>query len=295
MAFNWSWASRAGDYAARDWAYDLLMSVEPYGVLFTNGDNDTFPLWYMQEVEGVRPDVTVIVGQYLQTTWYIKQLQRHTRSESQRHFNEGIAPGLYAAAALPAEPILSLEPEQMDQVGPVRLDQDLTVAFPGLAVTYPSGMVLDRSHQLALLIIRDSIGERPIYFSAAGGMLNELGLGRWGVRHGLVTKLDLRNLEEPSPHLVQGSPDYGGDWFDLERSLRLYDEVYLYRSILGRPLWQDRSTLNIPLQYYAMALLLADAASIAGTGSGVVERLRSEAEDFRLVSQGGALGLPGAP
>jgi hypothetical protein len=69
LALNGRWASRADDWAARDWARDLLASVEPYGVLFTEGDNDTFPLWYLQEVEGLRQDVTVIVGQYLGTDW----------------------------------------------------------------------------------------------------------------------------------------------------------------------------------------------------------------------------------
>src|SRR5690606_1397865 len=78
LVLNWSWASRAHDYSARDWAYNLLMSVEPYGVLFTNGDNDTFPLWYLQEVEGIRRDVTVIVMSYLNTPWYVKQLRQLT-------------------------------------------------------------------------------------------------------------------------------------------------------------------------------------------------------------------------
>ena len=75
LVFNYSRASRAQDYAARDWAYNLLMSVEPYGLLFTNGDNDTFPLWYLQEVEGIRRDVTVAVTSYLNTPWYVRQLR----------------------------------------------------------------------------------------------------------------------------------------------------------------------------------------------------------------------------
>ncbi|MEX0979772.1 MAG: DUF2723 domain-containing protein, partial [Gemmatimonadota bacterium] len=79
LFLNWGWASRAGDYSARDWAYNLLMSVEPYGILITNGDNDTFPLWYLQEVENHRQDVTVIVTSYLNTDWYVKQLRDLTR------------------------------------------------------------------------------------------------------------------------------------------------------------------------------------------------------------------------
>ena len=76
---NFDRASRGNDYAARDWGYNLLMSVEPYGLLFTNGDNDTFPLWYLQEVEGIRRDVTVAVVSYLNTHWYVKQLRELTR------------------------------------------------------------------------------------------------------------------------------------------------------------------------------------------------------------------------
>ena len=78
LALNWQWADRSRDYSARDWAHNLLMTVEPYGVIFTNGDNDTFPLWYLQEVEGIRRDVTVVVTSYFNIDWYVLQLKRIT-------------------------------------------------------------------------------------------------------------------------------------------------------------------------------------------------------------------------
>src|SRR5207249_6064647 len=71
---NWRAASHRGETFARDFAHDLLNSVEPYGILITGGDNDTFPLWYAQEVEHVRPDVTVAVTSLLNTDWYIHSL-----------------------------------------------------------------------------------------------------------------------------------------------------------------------------------------------------------------------------
>ncbi|MCI0751853.1 MAG: DUF2723 domain-containing protein, partial [Flammeovirgaceae bacterium] len=81
-AQGWDDHNRANRYFSVDSAINYLQSCEQQGVLFTGGDNDTFPLWYAQEVEGVRTDLRVIVLSYYNTDWYIAQsMRKHYESE----------------------------------------------------------------------------------------------------------------------------------------------------------------------------------------------------------------------
>jgi hypothetical protein len=73
---NWDDHDRSGRYLARDVAFNYLESCAPGAILFTNGDNDTFPLWYAQEVEGKRTDVRVCNLMLLNTDWYVEQMKR---------------------------------------------------------------------------------------------------------------------------------------------------------------------------------------------------------------------------
>ena len=72
---NWDDHDRSGRYTAKDYAKNYLDSCDENAILFTYGDNDTFPLWYMQEVEGYRTDIKVVNLSLLGTDWYIDQMQ----------------------------------------------------------------------------------------------------------------------------------------------------------------------------------------------------------------------------
>ncbi len=72
---NYHTQDRSGNYVAWDYSYNMLVTCEKDGIIYTNGDNDTFPLWYLQEVEYVRTDVRVANLSLLNTNWYVEQLK----------------------------------------------------------------------------------------------------------------------------------------------------------------------------------------------------------------------------
>jgi hypothetical protein len=79
---NWDDHNRSNRYTTRDVAINYLESCAPNAIIFTNGDNDTFPLWYAQEVEGVRTDIKVVNLSLLNADWYINNMMRRKTYEA---------------------------------------------------------------------------------------------------------------------------------------------------------------------------------------------------------------------
>ena len=103
---TWDDHDRSGRYAARDFAINYLESLEPNAIVFCNGDNDTFPLWYAQEVEGVRPDVRIINLSYLNSDWYANQHRMQSYDAAPAPFTytpEDIAYGKRDIAVIPRD------------------------------------------------------------------------------------------------------------------------------------------------------------------------------------------------
>jgi len=291
LLLNWKYASRAGDYAARDWAYNVLMSVDPYAIVFTNGDNDTFPLWYLQEVEGLRRDVTVIVYSYLATPWYTKQLRDLTKPcggldpladptviTCQRPFEPDNAIDIYDGKDWPAptRSILQMDDAEVESVpdcypvdnyGRCQLFAD-TVAVPigndveGLVAR---GDYLSRNDIVVLRILQTSAGDRPIYFASTTGTYEKFALQPWMVREGVALKLSPDDIQ-PSPTIMPLPPQarFSGNrllpfWVDVQKTAELLDSSYIYRDLTDWTFWPDLSTNGIPLQYYQAYAALANA------------------------------------
>jgi hypothetical protein len=289
LVANWSWANRNFDYSARDWAFNVLMSVEPFAVVFTNGDNDTFPLWYLQEVEGIRRDVTVIVMSYLNTPWYAKQLRDLTQpcppgvsAEDdptvilcQRQYRPEHGPGVYQELARPREPvgvtgaeprtgpptrsILPLTDDQIDQVAgtPPYLTREAQVfRAHNLETTIQANSVMVPSTIFLAQIIDASLDDRPIYFAMTTQAYEELNLRPFLIRQGVAMKLNDGPVEADEGRGIYEVPPSQlagviGPWIDVPRTEMLLSEVFMHRGGLPEEWghWADSATDGIPAYY----------------------------------------------
>jgi Protein of unknown function (DUF2723) len=250
LAGNWVTASRAHETMARDFAYDMLQSVEPYGILITAGDNDTFPLWYAQEVEGIRRDVTLANLSLMNTEWHLRQLRRRETPE----FDRAKAAAIWENYPVPPRPtssVLSLTEAEVDSLPEaMQVPAKGGIRFDSLQLEFGQDVLL-RQDLATIFLIRDNVGKRPIFFSwSDGGYPDQtLGLSPYLVSMGFVRKV------MPRPVVAKDSVvlSQGLGYVHLERNKRLLTEVYHWQTAArDRPRgWVDQPSGSI-LQLYSV-------------------------------------------
>ena len=270
LAGNHITASRAHESMARDLAHDILESVAPYGILITAGDNDTFPLWYAQEVEGVRPDVTLANLSLMNTRWHLRQLRRRVAPPFDVSRASVVWKDLWQRQDVPgwpagkpiAQPTGSVFPsltiDQLDQLPELsQIRPNQVVGFDSLVMQLnglqlgDGNTYLELSDLATIGLIKDNLHTRPIYFSWTAGLHpdNTLGLRPYLVTEGLVRRVNPAPVK-PSKSIVF-TPSLG--FVDLEQTDRLlWNAYHVDEAARVRPRgWVDPPSASI-LSIYAV-------------------------------------------
>ncbi|NIR51402.1 DUF2723 domain-containing protein [candidate division KSB1 bacterium] len=259
FGFNFHSHDRTGNYVAYDYSYNILQSCEPNAIIFTNGDNDTFPLWFLQYVYGIRKDVRVVNLSLLNTPWYIKQL-RDDEPKVPINFKDTQIDQLVAIPwqktqrikiPVPRKRVLEYLKEKEDNatVSPEDVADKPAIEFDLANTTEisqtPVILVQDR---MIVHIIGANQFRRPIYFAVTVSPQNMLGLN------------NRRNKELPNHLRMDGLVfqimPYGGpdEFISHEKLQTNLFEKFQYRNLNNPDVYYNDNIKGL-LQNYRSAFL----------------------------------------
>ncbi len=226
---NFTENMRRNDWIPYDYAYNLLMSCEKDGILFTNGDNDTFPLWFLQEAEGIRRDVRIVNLSLLNTLWYIRQLKEL----------EPKVPISFTDEYISSRLVLKLNPiEQSVQYKMPKAN--IPVQLPGR----DTKQLLRVQDQMVVNIVDANNWKKPIYFAVTVSNENLMGLRPYLQMQGLVYRC--------LPHIVSSEKAV-----NLERTMFLLNKVYRFRGLGDSKVPLSETTLKLVSNYSASFIQVA--------------------------------------
>ena len=267
---NYKEHDRSGLWVPWDYAYNLLNSCRPNAILFTNGDNDTFPLWFAQEVAGVRKDVRVVNLSLGNTDWYIKQML----------VNEPILKLSYTKETIDNDMVLdnssannpnhlvstwvrraeSLKPKLKERIDQMEASNFLSSADSAKLLQFKvnyqvwdafldwtkrnrSSMMLTQYKLVIDLALQNM--DRPIEISTTVGTSNFMGLEKYMVQEGMVY------------NFVKGDLTPKQNAFDAKMTANMIDSVYKFRGLGDGSAYINSETERLLSSYVSLYLQIS--------------------------------------
>ncbi|MBI3765104.1 MAG: DUF2723 domain-containing protein [Ignavibacteriales bacterium] len=273
---NWHEHDRSQNYIAWDYSYNLLQSCGPNAILFTNGDNDTFPLWYLQDVEGVRRDVRIVNLSLVNTSWYIHQLKTqmpHGTAKVSISFAEEQIDRITPIAWKPRQMDIPVTKEVINrytvadrpQQTSVSLTDSTTlkegkISFTMNGVPYRQDVRILRVQDIMVRdIIMANHWERPIHFAVTCSPDSKIGLDNYLWMQGLTYLLKPVKVALPE----------GGIDYDITAQNLLAKNVvpsktpqrgYIYRNLNNPNVYYDENVQRMVMNYRFNFMRLAENA-----------------------------------
>ena len=267
MSVNYHSHDRSGNYVAWDYSYNILQSVGPNGILFTNGDNDTFPLWYLQEVENIRKDVAVVNLSLLNTPWYIKQW-KEARSADTKFINlsdnqvDAITSRLQRWEEKKVQVPVQNDPKNDEGF----IEWNLKPTFAGQALRVQDIMILR--------IIKDANWKVPIYFAVTVSQSNRIGLDSYLDMQGLTFQLKSHKTKPVDQDMMyknlmtQIGPNDWSTEFDVSKFYddeegdyvnwsRDYKSGYMFRNLGNDEIYYNDQIIRLLQNYRSAYMQLA--------------------------------------
>lgn len=270
LSANYYTHDRSKNWLPWDYSYNLLQSCAPNGVLFTNGDNDTFPVWYLQDVEGIRRDVKVVNLSLLNTPWYIKQMKENDP------YNVGTLKIRYSDAQIEEIRPIAWEsravsipiPQNFKEGLPQDLFNTYNVSDSSVlrqgAITFQMNPTLNFGNVKAIRvqdimvkeIVESNIWERPIYFAVTCSEDSKIGLDEYLMMEGMSYRvvpekrkagIEFINEEILKKQLFSNAPSFS----------KVYKPGFNYRGLNDSTIFLDENHKRMTQNYRNSFIRLA--------------------------------------
>ena len=278
---NYHEHDRTGNYIAWDMAYNMLQTCKPNAILFTNGDNDTFPLWYLQQVEGIRQDIIVANLSLLNTPWYIKQLQRENIDNPFINMSEEEVSNIDFKAW--SKKLISIPAPKDSLNNSGKIEWELKPTYFDVALRVQDLMVLR--------IIKDNNWNRPIYFAVTVSPTSMLNLDDYLTMEGLTYRLSNNTKQVIDVDAItKNLTSIVGDrsWFEDYNTnannntglsiAKTYQPGYIYRNLANKDVYVDPQ-LGRLIQNYRTAFTRLAISHYIDKNFGKAEKILLDMEE----------------